>query len=198
MFDLLVANRIDQGQSPYLDRRISTAPSQAGTGGHPVRRALRIDGELPDKGAVLPLQLEGLVAKRMDSPYEPDVRSPNWVKVKPGGSPRKALQDRTMTSQTMTSIPTIQPLPFLEVPAISKFQDCAGIDVVAVDETSLTFELQGPSPFLRQAEKVLMRSSNEALLDGQAVVLRRSTWTQPIGPAKLQVSCRYARTTSSN
>src|ERR1700712_5386792 len=30
------------------------------------------------------------------------------------------------------------------------------------------------------------------------ILLRRSTWTQPIGPAKLQVSCRYARAALGN
>ena len=34
----------------------------------------------------LELQLEGVVAKRVDSPYQPGVRSPNWVKVKRPGS----------------------------------------------------------------------------------------------------------------
>ena len=39
---------------------------------------------------VLTLKLEGLVAKRLDSPYRPGVRSLDWLKIKrPGAVPAK-------------------------------------------------------------------------------------------------------------
>lgn len=38
------------------------------------------------KEAVIPLKLEGLVAKRVDSVYQPGVRSSDWVKVKRKGA----------------------------------------------------------------------------------------------------------------
>lgn len=38
------------------------------------------------RNAVIPLKLEGLVAKRADSVYQPGVRSSDWVKVKRKGA----------------------------------------------------------------------------------------------------------------
>jgi bifunctional non-homologous end joining protein LigD len=38
------------------------------------------------RDAVIPLALEGLVAKRAASPYQPGVRSADWVKVKRKGA----------------------------------------------------------------------------------------------------------------
>ena len=87
---------------------------------------------------------------------------------------------------------TIHPFPLLSIPSVSRFQGCVAIDVVAADLAAVTFDIEGAAPFLRQAESLLMRSSNTALLDGQAVVLRRSTWTQPMGTTRMRVNCRYS------
>jgi bifunctional non-homologous end joining protein LigD len=46
---------------------------------------LPADAALFDQ-AVMPLQLEGFVAKRKASPYQPGVRSPDWLKVKRKGA----------------------------------------------------------------------------------------------------------------
>ena len=84
----------------------------------------------------------------------------------------------------------------LEIVSISRFKDFSGIHVVALDEATVTFELLGAAPFLRKAEAGLMRSSTSAVLDGGEVLLRRSTWTQPIGATKLRVSCKYELSSS--
>jgi bifunctional non-homologous end joining protein LigD len=87
VFDLLLANGTEQTQLPYLERKERLQrlfkPTLPGIlyVGH-----FESDGERLYNGAVLPLELEGLVAKRMDRPYEPDVRSINWVKVKRKGA----------------------------------------------------------------------------------------------------------------
>ncbi len=44
------------------------------------------DAQTIFREAVLPLKLEGLVAKRKDSPYVPGIRSLDWVKVKRKGA----------------------------------------------------------------------------------------------------------------
>ena len=54
------------------------------------------DGDLLFKAAVLPLELEGLVAKKADSIYEPGVRSSDWVKVKRQGAvPSERFKSRS-------------------------------------------------------------------------------------------------------
>ncbi|MFM9429087.1 hypothetical protein RCH10_005579 [Variovorax sp. GrIS 2.14] len=87
---------------------------------------------------------------------------------------------------------TLDSTPVLSVPSVSRFQGCIAIDVVAAYPDAVTFDIEGAAPFLRHAESLLMRSSNSALLGGHAVVLRRSTWTQPMGSTKMRVNCRYS------
>jgi bifunctional non-homologous end joining protein LigD len=89
VFDLLVHRDVDITQQPLRRRKAALS---------------RIFKERPhpyivyvdhfDKGAaqlftgiVIPLKLEGLVAKRADSVYQPGVRSRDWVKVKRSAIP---------------------------------------------------------------------------------------------------------------
>ena len=82
-FDLLVANGVDITDEPYLERKARLqrllAPKPAGIMyvGH-----FESDGDLLFRSAVLPLELEGLVAKRVESTYQAGERSSDWVKVK--------------------------------------------------------------------------------------------------------------------
>jgi len=81
VFDLLHLDGHTALEIPYSERRRlleglelagphwATAPSEAG-GGAVVQEAARSAG------------LEGIVAKRLDSPYRPGRRDPSWVKVK--------------------------------------------------------------------------------------------------------------------
>ncbi len=81
IFDLMHLDGHSALEIPYHDRRRllegleltgahwATAPSQAG-GGAAVQEAARKGG------------LEGIVAKRLDSPYRPGRRDPSWAKVK--------------------------------------------------------------------------------------------------------------------
>jgi bifunctional non-homologous end joining protein LigD len=87
VFDLLLASGVDQTQVAYLERkeRLQRLFNPALAGIMFVGQ-FESDGELLFKGAVLPLELEGLIAKKADSVYEPGVRSSNWVKVKRKGA----------------------------------------------------------------------------------------------------------------
>jgi bifunctional non-homologous end joining protein LigD len=87
VFDLLTANGADQTQCPYLERkeRLQRLFKPAPPGITFVGQ-FESDGELLFQGAVLPLELEGLIAKKVDSTYAPGVRSSDWVKVKRKGA----------------------------------------------------------------------------------------------------------------
>lgn len=89
VFDLLVDRGNDLTQVPYLERKarlhhlFDPAPP-----GVLVVGQFEEDGQRLYDGAVLPLELEGLVAKRADSLYSPGIRSADWVKVKRPGAVR--------------------------------------------------------------------------------------------------------------
>lgn len=87
VFDLLVHRGVDITQQPLLKRKAVLAkilkqpPPSIMYVGHFETRAAQLF-----KDAVIPLKLEGLVAKRVDSVYRPGVRSSDWVKVKRKGA----------------------------------------------------------------------------------------------------------------
>jgi bifunctional non-homologous end joining protein LigD len=87
VFDLLVRRGVDITQQPLLKRKatlakiLKTAPPAIMYVGHFDSGAVQLF-----KNAVIPLKLEGLVAKRANSVYRPGVRSSDWVKVKRKGA----------------------------------------------------------------------------------------------------------------
>ncbi|WGT65016.1 RNA ligase family protein [Variovorax paradoxus] len=87
IFDLLVHRGIDITLQPLLKRKAALAkllkkpPPSIMYVGHFENGAAQLFKE-----AVIPLKLEGLVAKRADSIYQPGVRSSDWVKVKRKGA----------------------------------------------------------------------------------------------------------------
>lgn len=87
VFDLLVSRGVDITQQPLIQRKAALAklfkPAKPGilVVRHFEDQPLRIFDE-----AVIPLKLEGLVAKRAASVYHPGVRSNDWVKVKRKGA----------------------------------------------------------------------------------------------------------------
>ena len=87
VFDLLVHCGVDITQQPLLKRKAALAkvlkrplPSIMYVGHFEAGAAQLF------KDAVIPLKLEGLVAKRVDSIYQSGVRSSDWVKVKRKGA----------------------------------------------------------------------------------------------------------------
>jgi|RhiMethySRZTD1v2_1073278.scaffolds.fasta_scaffold17941_8 bifunctional non-homologous end joining protein LigD len=81
-FDCLFANGVDLREQPLGKRReilelvLKDAPAQ-------VLLARRLSGDWREAWAdVKARELEGLIAKREDSIYEPGKRSPHWIKVK--------------------------------------------------------------------------------------------------------------------
>ena len=88
VFDLLVNRGVDITQQPLAQRKAALAkllkrppPSIMYVNHFEAEHGARLFKE-----AVIPLQLEGLVAKREDSVYTPGVRSADWVKVKRKGA----------------------------------------------------------------------------------------------------------------
>ncbi|MDP9991945.1 bifunctional non-homologous end joining protein LigD [Variovorax boronicumulans] len=87
VFDLLVNRGVDITQQPLIRRKAALAklfkPAKPGilVVRHFEDQPLRIFEE-----AVIPMKLEGLVAKRAASVYQPGVRSSDWVKVKRKGA----------------------------------------------------------------------------------------------------------------
>jgi len=87
IFDLLVHRGVDITQRPLLERKAALAkllkkpPPSIMYVGHFESGAAQLF-----KDAVVPLKLEGLVAKRADSVYRPGARSSDWVKVKRKGA----------------------------------------------------------------------------------------------------------------
>jgi bifunctional non-homologous end joining protein LigD len=79
-FDLLYLNGRDLMRLPLEERRIALEDVVTGTR---VMRSAPLPGTPAQiEAAVRKLKLEGIVAKRRDSPYEPGKRSRAWVKVK--------------------------------------------------------------------------------------------------------------------
>lgn len=99
IFDLLVANGRSLLNVPLserqarLDELFSSVPAPASVMvmGH---FDAAEEGEELFRRAVLPLKLEGLVAKRSNSIYQPGVRSPDWVKIKRKGATPAQRFDR--------------------------------------------------------------------------------------------------------
>ncbi len=94
VFDLLVLAGEDITAEPLRARKgrltdlFAERPNSILQIGHFVIGSERLYTE-----AVLGLGLEGLVAKRLDSPYRPGVRSPDWVKIKrPGAVPAERFK----------------------------------------------------------------------------------------------------------
>lgn len=87
VFDLLVEDGLDITGLPLVERKARLARLLA-----PKRESLLLVGHFDEGGrhlfdqAVLQLELEGLVAKRLTSTYQPGVRSTDWVKVKRKGA----------------------------------------------------------------------------------------------------------------
>ncbi|QFZ87645.1 hypothetical protein GFK26_18250 [Variovorax paradoxus] len=87
VFDLLVYRGVDISQQPLVQRKAALAklfkPAKPGI------LVVRHFDDQPQRifeEAVIPLKLEGLVAKRAASTYQPGVRSTDWVKVKRKGA----------------------------------------------------------------------------------------------------------------
>jgi bifunctional non-homologous end joining protein LigD len=81
VFDVLALGKKDLLRTPYLERR----EALAGLGLHSAQWI--VPPHQTGSGQVVlaasqDLGLEGVVAKRLDSPYLPGVRSPHWVKVR--------------------------------------------------------------------------------------------------------------------
>ncbi|WP_213956325.1 hypothetical protein [Variovorax sp. dw_954] len=89
VFDLLVNKGRDITQLPLSERKPALiALFSKGAPGILVVTGFEGEGEgrWLFKGPVHQLELEGMVAKRLDSVYRPGVRSPDWVKVKRSGA----------------------------------------------------------------------------------------------------------------
>jgi bifunctional non-homologous end joining protein LigD len=88
IFDLLVDRGTDITRLPLVKRKEALARLL----GKALPNVLLVghfdgaDGLTVFEKAVLPMKLEGLVAKRALSTYQPGVRSPDWVKVKRKGA----------------------------------------------------------------------------------------------------------------
>ena len=84
-FDLLMHDGRDIMGLPLVERKallrhlLASVPGVLYVGDLPAREELFAQ-------AVLPLQLEGFVAKRRDSAYVPGERSPHWLKIKRKGA----------------------------------------------------------------------------------------------------------------
>jgi len=91
-FDVLVLNGRSIMHRPLLQRKWHLAKLLAD-----VPHTLPV-GEIVGDGlgmfdAALQLQLEGIVAKRLDAPYQPGVRSRDWLKIKrPGAGPAERFK----------------------------------------------------------------------------------------------------------
>jgi bifunctional non-homologous end joining protein LigD len=84
-FDLLVNDGHDVMGLPLIERKARLQQLLAGLRGVLYVSDLPAKAELFEQ-AVLPLQLEGFVAKRRDSVYVPGERSSDWLKIKRKGA----------------------------------------------------------------------------------------------------------------
>ena len=89
LFDLLVRAGVSIMDQPLIKRKAALARLLK----VPPPRVLLVSHFDPEDNirrifdeAVIPLKLEGLVAKRVDSVYQPGVRTTDWVKVKRKGA----------------------------------------------------------------------------------------------------------------
>lgn len=88
IFDLLANRGVDITGQPLIQRKAALAKVLK----RPLPSILYVGDFTPAQaeavfsGAVIPLKLEGLVAKRALSTYQPGVRSSDWVKVKRKGA----------------------------------------------------------------------------------------------------------------
>lgn len=80
-FDLLALDGKDLMRRPYRERRAALASLRLHGGQWTVPPAQEGPGQVV-LAASQELGLEGIVAKRLDSPYLPGERSPHWVKVR--------------------------------------------------------------------------------------------------------------------
>jgi bifunctional non-homologous end joining protein LigD len=83
IFDILSANGTDVTRASYVERRellesVLPIPGPGTPWGVPPRFT---DGEATLEAA-RELALEGVVAKRLSSPYRPGIRAPDWIKIK--------------------------------------------------------------------------------------------------------------------
>lgn len=81
VFDVLRIEEHDTIALGYLDRR-RLLGELVGTGDHWLVPGHRIGDGAALLAATVEQELEGVMAKRTDSPYQPGVRTPNWRKVK--------------------------------------------------------------------------------------------------------------------
>jgi bifunctional non-homologous end joining protein LigD len=81
VFDILEKDKKPLIDLPFLERR--KILKQAVTEGHHVILSVPVDGKGEDYyRAAIAKGLEGIMAKRKDSPYEPGLRSGAWLKIK--------------------------------------------------------------------------------------------------------------------
>ena len=83
IFDLLVLNGVGLADRPYAERRATLDALAAGglAGRHWLVPPMFPDGPAT-MAAARENELEGVVAKRLNSTYRPGVRSPDWIKAK--------------------------------------------------------------------------------------------------------------------
>ena len=86
VFDLLVCDGVDIMAEPLIERKRQLARVLC----DPLPAVLLV-GTLDSEGEwlyrqALALQLEGIVAKRLDSQYFPGIRTPDWLKIKRPGA----------------------------------------------------------------------------------------------------------------
>lgn len=88
IFDLLFYNGNSLLDAPLSERKARLKRLSKGFGDHLlfVSHFDAADAQTVFDSAVIPLALEGLVAKRVESPYTPGVRSPDWIKIKRKGA----------------------------------------------------------------------------------------------------------------
>jgi bifunctional non-homologous end joining protein LigD len=80
IFDLLRLNGVDLTEVPYAERRLLLDELELENGRWMVPPSF--DDGAATVAACRDLRLEGVVAKRLASPYRPGARSPDWIKVK--------------------------------------------------------------------------------------------------------------------
>jgi DNA ligase D-like protein (predicted ligase)/DNA ligase D-like protein (predicted 3'-phosphoesterase) len=81
VFDILEANGVSLIDHP-LDERLEILENNLRQGRYVVRSQPVRENGVEYYEAVLQKNLEGIMAKRRDSPYQPGARSPDWLKIK--------------------------------------------------------------------------------------------------------------------
>lgn len=105
VFDLLIEAGSSLMDEPLLERKrrleklLTPAPASTLYLGH------FKEGQEIFRNAVVPLKLEGLVAKRSDSNYQPGIRSLDWVKLKRKGAVPAQRFDRGASTRLLASGP---------------------------------------------------------------------------------------------